>query len=388
MSSSYAVRLPKAFTAPDTDRAVFWWLAVVAAFVCAMILVGGATRLTDSGLSITEWRPVTGAIPPLSEAGWEAELEKYRQIPEYQEQNRGMSMAEFQFIYWWEWGHRQLGRTLGLVFAVPFFFFLIRGRLPKRLQPRLWALFALGGLQGAIGWWMVASGLVDRLDVSQYRLATHLSMAFVILGLTFWTMLELRYGETKARARSSLFPWAAAFWAAVLMQIGLGAFVAGLDAGRIFTSWPLMEGRLIPDGYLSGLPLWQAAFESRPAVQLHHRWFAYALAAATAALSWRLYTRGDGTLRRLAAVLCAVVIFQIALGVLTLVNAAPLWLSLFHQGGAIVLFMAAGAAAWTAARAEPVPAQSAVTTAREITSRAMSLTRESSASNTATTPEA
>ncbi len=388
MSTQHAVSLPKPFTAPDTDRAVFWWLAVVGVFVAAMILVGGATRLTDSGLSITEWRPVTGAIPPLTEAGWQAELEKYRQIPEYQEQNRGMSMGEFQFIYWWEWGHRQLGRTLGLVFAVPFVFFLLKGQLPKRLQPRLWALFALGGLQGAIGWWMVASGLVDRLDVSQYRLATHLSMAFVILGLTFWTMLELRYGETKAWARSTLFPWAAAFWAAVLVQIGLGAFVAGLDAGRIFTTWPLMHGQVIPEGYLSGMPLWQAAFESRPAVQLHHRWFAYALAAAAGALAFVLYRRGDETLSRLAAVLFAAVVFQIALGILTLINAAPLWLSLFHQAGGVILFLTAGAAAWTAARAEPVSVHSPVTTAREITSRATSFTRESSASNTAMTPDA
>ena len=348
--------LPRPFTAPDTSRAMFWWLVVVALFVVSMILVGGATRLTDSGLSIVEWRPITGAIPPLTAEGWEAELEKYRQIPEYQVQNRGMSMAEFQFIYWWDWGHRQLGRTLGLVFAIPFFYFLARGIMPKRLRPRLWILFALGGLQGAIGWWMVSSGLSERLDVSQYRLATHLSMAFVILALTLWTALELRYGRTRFAARSSWFAWGAVLWIAVLIQIALGAFVAGLDAGRIHTTWPLMQGRLIPDGYLSGLPLWQAAFESRPAVQLHHRWFGYALTLGVLALAWQVTRRGDPVLKRAALVIAIAVVFQVAIGIVTLVNAAPLSLSLLHQGGAVVLFAAAGVLAWMLARAQPARA--------------------------------
>ncbi|PWE18004.1 heme A synthase [Marinicauda salina] len=364
------------FTQPGTDRAMFWWLVVVAAFVCAMILVGGATRLTDSGLSITEWRPVTGAVPPLTTDGWEAELEKYRRIPEYQEQNRGMSMAEFQFIYWWEWGHRQLGRTLGLVFAVPFAIFLFRRRVPARLKPRLWILFGLGGLQGAIGWWMVSSGLADRLDVSQYRLATHLVMAFIILGVTLWTALELRYGAARIGSSARVFRWTAALWAGVLLQVALGAFVAGLDAGRIFTTWPLMEGRLIPDGYLSSLPLWQAAFESRPAVQLHHRWFAYLLTAAALALAVRLRRQDDIALQRLAVVMAITILAQVALGVATLMAAAPLWLSLIHQAGAIALFLVAGITAWAAARA----GHSGATTARETTSRATSFTRESPAS--------
>jgi heme a synthase len=345
-------RLPRAFTAPGTSRAMFWWLVIVALFVCAMIVVGGATRLTDSGLSITEWRPVTGAVPPLSEAGWEAELEKYRQIPEYQEQNRGMSLDEFKFIYWWEWGHRQLGRTLGLVFAVPFFIFLVRGIAPRRLRPRLWILFALGGLQGAIGWWMVSSGLADRLDVSQYRLATHLSMAFVILGLTLWTALDLRYGAQVLTRRSGLFALAALFWAGVLVQIALGAFVAGLDAGRIYTSWPLFEGRLIPDGYLGGMPFWQAIFESRPAVQLQHRWFAYVLTVAGLLLAWRYRRQGTGAVSPLALLVPAVLIVQVLLGIATLVNAAPLSLSLLHQAGAIALFGVSGYAAWLLSRSE------------------------------------
>jgi cytochrome c oxidase assembly protein subunit 15 len=348
-----------------------------------MILVGGATRLTDSGLSIVEWRPVTGAIPPLTAAGWEAELEKYRQIPEYQIQNRGMSMAEFQFIYWWEWGHRQLGRTLGLVYFIPFVFFLVKGIAPKRLRPRLWVLFALGGLQGAIGWWMVSSGLSERLDVSQYRLATHLTMAFLILGLSLWTALELRYGETPVTRRTRYFPWAAAFWGAVLVQVALGAFVAGLDAGTIHTSWPGFDGALVPSGYLAGMPFWQAVFESRPAVQMNHRWFAYALVIAGAALAVAYHRSGDRVMRNFALVLPAVLAGQVVLGVVTLVNAAPLSLSLMHQGGAIALFLTAGMAAWTAARALPAGAGTQLsgdTTARASTSRATILTRESARS--------
>lgn len=374
--------LPKPFTAAETSRAMFWWLVFVAAFVCSMILVGGATRLTDSGLSIVEWRPVTGAIPPLTEQGWEQELEKYRQIPEYQLQNRGMSMAEFQFIYWWEWGHRQLGRVLGLVFAVPFFFFLVTERMPKRLQPRLWVLFALGGLQGAIGWWMVSSGLTERLDVSQYRLATHLSMAFIILGLTLWTALELRYGQLKSAVKSSLSPWVAFFWGGVFVQIALGAFVAGLDAGRIYTTWPGFNGQLFPPDYLQGMPFWQAIFESRPAVQFQHRWFAYALVVAGAVLAWKIWQSPDACFKRFAIAIPAALTVQVILGIATLMAVAPLWLSLLHQGGAIVLFMTVGMATWAARRlgaAQPVPSPD-TKTALDTTSRASSLTEPSSRS--------
>jgi len=365
------------FAVNGTDRGVFWWLVVVAAFVCAMILVGGATRLTDSGLSIVEWRPVTGAIPPLTQEGWEAELEKYRQIPEYQLQNRGMSMEEFQFIYWWEWGHRQLGRTLGLVFALPFAFFLWTGRIAPRLRPRMWALFALGGLQGAIGWWMVSSGLSERVDVSQYRLATHLSMAFLILALTLWTAMEVRYGPSRFRGGGALARPAAAFWGLVFVQIALGAFVAGLDAGRIFTTWPLMEGRFIPDGYLSGMPFWQAVFESRPAVQLHHRWTGYLAAIAAAALAFVLHRTGAPVLRRAGYVIAGLTLLQVMLGIVTLVHAAPLNLSLIHQGGAIALFLTAGASTWFAARLTEPARQLSENTARVSTSRATSLSRPS-----------
>ncbi|TRO94521.1 heme A synthase [Glycocaulis profundi] len=351
--SALATSIPKPFTAPETSRAMFWWLVIVALLVIAMIMVGGATRLTGSGLSITEWRPVTGAIPPLTQEGWERELELYRQIPQYQEINRGMSMGEFQFIYWWEWSHRQLGRLLGVIYALPFFAFLVMKKVPARLNLRLWVLLALGGLQGAIGWWMVSSGLADRTEVSQYRLAVHLLMAFLILGLILWTALELRYGETRVQKRLPVFPWASAFWGAVLFQIGLGALVAGTGAGRIYTTWPGFEGRLIPEGYLSGMPFWMAIFESLPAIQLQHRWAGYLIAVAGLVLAWRYFQSGDGVMKRFAAVLPAVIALQVALGIWTLLSASPLGLSLAHQTGAIILFGVAGMAAWTAARALP-----------------------------------
>jgi len=339
-----------AFARSQTSNAIFIWLMVIAAMVSAMILIGGATRLTDSGLSITEWRPVTGAVPPLTEAGWQSALDLYRSTTEYQLQNRGMSMEEFQFIYWWEWGHRFLGRMIGLVFALPLAVFWVRGQVPGRLKLPLVVLLLLGGLQGGIGWWMVSSGLVDRLDVSQYRLATHLGMAFVILGLTIWVALGARYGAN-SRISDRTASWAIGFWALVFLQIIFGAFVAGLDAGRIFTTWPLMEGRVIPDGYLGGMGWLQAAFESRPAVQLHHRWMGYLVTLCAGLLSAALWRSRSPDLRVGAVWIAAITVFQVTLGITTLIHAAPLGLSLFHQAGAIALFSTAVVVAWKARRA-------------------------------------
>ena len=331
-------------------RAIRIWLYGICLLIFAMIVVGGATRLTDSGLSITEWKPIHGIIPPLSVAEWEEELEKYRQIPEYQLVNKGMSLEEFKFIFWWEWGHRQLGRLIGLVFFVPFVFFWLRGHLSARLKPRLFGLFLLGGAQGAIGWWMVASGLSDRLDVSQYRLATHLGMAFVILGASIWLSLEARYGPPPLR-RGRLAGVTAGLLGLVFLQIILGAFVAGLDAGRIYNTWPLMNGDLIPEGYLGGMSFFPAIFESHAAVQMHHRWMGYIVAVcvfAHAALSWR---EPRVSLKPFMVILPALVIGQIALGIAALLAVVPLSLSLAHQGGAILLFIAVVCAAWTARRA-------------------------------------
>ncbi|MEN0652137.1 MULTISPECIES: COX15/CtaA family protein [Hyphobacterium] len=337
-------------TAPETSKAVSNWLIVVAIMVIAMILVGGATRLTDSGLSITEWRPVTGVVPPLTHEGWLDEFEKYRSSPEYQLQNAGMTLGEFEFIYWWEWGHRFLGRMIGLVFALPLFVFWVRGMIPAGMKPKLLGLLALGGLQGFVGWWMVASGLVDRVDVSQYRLAAHLSLAFVILGVTLWLALSARFGTAPGKT-GRLTPLALAFWAAVMVQIALGAFVAGLDAGRIYTTWPGMEGRIIPDGYLAGLPWYQAIFESHAAVQMHHRWMGYLVGLFAFVVAFAFWRSSDRTLKGLSHAIAAMVVIQIALGIVTLVHAAPLSLSLIHQLGAVVLFLLAGSAAWRARRA-------------------------------------
>jgi len=333
-----------------TRPAVSLWLFIMTGLIALMILVGGATRLTDSGLSITEWRPITGAIPPLSQADWEEALQLYRSTTEYQEQNRGMSMSEFQFIFWWEWGHRQLGRFLGLAFAVPLVFFWIRGDLSARLKPRLLGLFFLGGLQGAIGWWMVASGLVDRLDVSQYRLATHLGMAFILLGATFWTALDARYGAPPVRAGNHT-RWFLVLWGLLFVQILMGALVAGIDAGKIFNTWPGMNGQLIPDGYLAGLPFHQAIFESHAAVQLQHRWMAYIVTIAVGVTAFMIYREPRVALKPFMVILPALVIAQVALGIAALLAVAPLGLSLAHQAGAVVLFVAIGAATWTARRA-------------------------------------
>jgi heme a synthase len=320
-----------------TSRAVSIWLLVVAAFVCAMIIVGGTTRLTDSGLSITEWKPISGAIPPLSQEDWAREFSLYQQTTEFQVQNASMTLEEFEFIFWWEWGHRQLGRLIGLVFFVPFVFFWLRGELSARLKPRLFGLFLLGGAQGAIGWWMVASGLSDRLDVSQYRLATHLGMAFIILGASIWLSLEARYGPPPLR-RGRLAGLSAGLLGLVFLQIILGAFVAGLDAGRIYNTWPLMNGDLIPEGYLAGMGFFPAIFESHAAVQLHHRWTGYLVALAVFVYAGLIWREPRVSLKPFMIILPALVIGQIALGIAALLAVVPLSLSMVG-------------AAWTARRA-------------------------------------
>lgn len=333
-----------------SSRAVSIWLFVVAAFVCAMILVGGATRLTDSGLSITEWKPVSGAIPPLSQEAWDAEFDLYQQTSEFRLQNSSMTMEEFRFIYWWEWGHRQLGRLIGLVYGLPLLVFWLRGSISAHLKPRLLFLLLLGGLQGAIGWWMVASGLTDRTDVSHYRLATHLGMAFVILAGCIWFGLDARNGPASIRV-GRLTGWALAVLGLVFFQIILGAFVAGLDAGRIYNTWPLMNGDLIPEGYLGGMPFFAAIFESHAAVQMHHRWTGYAVFLAILAFAWMIWREPRVALKPFMVILPALVTAQIALGIAALLAVVPLGLSLLHQAGAILLFIAAAGAAWTARRA-------------------------------------
>jgi cytochrome c oxidase assembly protein subunit 15 len=308
------------------------WLLGIAALVFCMVIVGGATRLTDSGLSITEWQPLLGAIPPLTEAHWLEALEKYRQIPEYQLVNKGMSLEEFKFIYWWEWAHRFLGRIIGLAFFLPFAYFAMTGALNVKTAVRCGVLFVLGGLQGALGWYMVASGLVDRVDVSQYRLAAHLTLATVIFGATLWVALGL---DRSRRAPSGQREWLAVLIVAlVLLQVAAGGFVAGLDAGFGYNTWPLMEGALVPDGLLASDPWWRNMFENALTVQFNHRVLAYVIVAVVAGYAYVEQSRP-------AVILLAAVGLQVALGIWTLLWAVPLWLGLAHQGGALVVLAAA-----------------------------------------------
>ncbi|MGE0844825.1 MAG: COX15/CtaA family protein [Flavobacteriaceae bacterium] len=319
--------------AADRNRSVRIWLQIVALAIAAMVLVGGATRLTDSGLSITEWKPIVGIVPPLTDADWNDAFEKYRQIPEYSRINKGMSLSEFKGIFWWEWAHRFLGRMIGFLFLVPFVWFWRTGRIGRELAPRLAAIFVLGGLQGALGWYMVASGLVDRVDVSQYRLAAHLTLAILIFAAVIWVARSL--GRPPSRPRPAALRSTAWLLAALLLaQIVFGGFVAGLDAGLGYPTWPLMDGQLIPDGLLFMSPWWTNFFESVLTVQFVHRCLGYAvvlLAIVHAARSW-----GLGGSRR-ALMLAAMAFLQMLLGIATLLSGVDLPVALTHQAGALVL---------------------------------------------------
>lgn len=354
---SEAVRFrPSLAVRPATSRAVALWLAVMAVLVFAMIVVGGATRLTDSGLSITEWRPIAGAVPPLTDTGWAAEFERYRRIPEYRYVNAGMSLAEFKTIYWWEWAHRFLGRVIGLAFALPFLAFLLMRRIPRGLVGRCWLLLALGGLQGAVGWWMVSSGLSERVDVAPERLTVHLGLALFLFGLLLWTALDAWRGPADGRGR-----WSAAAYALlglVFLQCLLGGLVAGNDAGRVFNDWPLMGGALLPAGYGEGGGVWRTLAHDLGAVQLHHRLTGYLVFAAAWGLALLVGAGGPSpTIKATAGLLAAAVTGQMLLGIATLIAAVPLGLGIAHQAGAVVTLAVAVALAWTARRsgAEAVP---------------------------------
>ncbi|WP_343115494.1 heme A synthase [Ostreiculturibacter nitratireducens] len=329
-------------------RGIRAWLILIFVLVAAMIAVGGLTRLTDSGLSITEWRPLTGAMPPTSDEAWAEEFAKYQAIPEYQLQNKGMSLEEFKAIYWWEWGHRQLGRVIGLVWAVGFFGFLAARRIPVGWTPRLLILGALGGAQGAIGWWMVSSGLEGtRVDVASYRLATHLGLAFVILGLIAWYVFSLSRSEAELiQARRSkepkLFSMSTGLMHFAFLQILLGALVAGIDAGRSFPTWPLMGESFFPADALyvpEGGAVWRAFFENPGLVQFIHRMAGYFLFAFGVVV----WLKGRRSAHPVTAhgfnALFAMLAIQIALGIVTVLHAAPLGLGLAHQLGAVALWV-------------------------------------------------
>ncbi len=321
-----------------TRRAVRSWLLVVAALVFVMVLVGGATRLTESGLSIVEWKPVSGALPPFSEAQWQVEFDKYKTIPQYTRINAGMTLGEFKTIFWWEWAHRLLGRLIGVAFLVPFLFFLARGWIEPGLRLPLWTLFGLGAVQGAVGWWMVASGLVDRVNVSQYRLAFHLTLAALIYVGLLWTADRLSSRPRKvAAARLRGTAWALV--GLVLVQVYLGALVAGLRAGLIYNTWPLIDDAIVPSAarLLFEQPLWRNFFENALTVQFCHRSAAYAIWVATAVHALDARRMGDRPTQRGAIVLVAMVSLQAVVGILTLLHQVPLLLALAHQAMAMVV---------------------------------------------------
>jgi heme a synthase len=340
------------FLRSDRSRPVAVWLFAVAFLVLAMIVVGGATRLTGSGLSITEWKPVTGVVPPLSEAAWTAEFERYQKIPQYQLVNRGMSLAAFKGIYWWEWTHRLIGRLLGLVFAGPFVAFLALGMMPRRLIWRSLVLFALGGLQGFVGWWMVKSGLEARISVAPERLATHLGLALILYSALIWTAWEAWAGSQRPPQPSR---WAPAATLIALLAYGqslLGALVAGNQAGLVDNDWPLMRGRFFPEDYWAG-GFWRTVLHSQAAVQFDHRMTAYALlalAVGTAVAAARA-RRAAGAVRGLALAVGALVALQAGLGIATLMVRAPVGLAIAHQAGAAIVLAVAVSFAWRAQRA-------------------------------------
>ncbi len=319
--------------------AVKWWLVSVAALIAIMVLVGGATRLTESGLSIVEWKPVTGALPPLTDVQWAQAFEGYKTIPQYRELNAGMSLAEFKTIFWWEWSHRLLGRVIGAVYLLPFLFFLWRGVLSGELKRRLWLIFGLGALQGAVGWWMVASGLSQRVEVSQYRLATHLVLALLIFAAIVWTLRRLTE-RPQAGASWRLKITGMVLLALTFVQLYFGALVAGLRAGRVYNTWPDIDGAFIPSAARLWFeePWWRNLFDNTLTVQFEHRMTAYALLAlAILHAIDAVRSRVGPAVVNGAWWLVVAITLQATLGILTLLHQVPIDLALAHQAVAIVV---------------------------------------------------
>jgi cytochrome c oxidase assembly protein subunit 15 len=320
-------------------RAVRLWLLVVAGLIAAMVLVGGATRLTESGLSIVEWKPVTGTLPPLTDAAWTKAFEAYKTIPQYRELNRGMDLGDFKAIFWWEWSHRLLGRVIGMVYLLPFLWFLARGWLSPDLRRRLWVIFGLGALQGAVGWWMVASGLAERVEVSHYRLATHLILALGIFAAIVWTLRRLRPAPAEG-APTRLSLTSTFLLALVFVQLYFGALVAGLRAGRVYNTWPEIDGALVPTAarLFFEQPWWRNFFDNMLTVQFSHRMLAYAIwIIALLHVVDAVATRAGRAVTTGALSLAAAITVQATLGILTLLQMVPIGLALAHQGVAIVV---------------------------------------------------
>jgi heme a synthase len=340
MTSTFAYQAPH-------DRAVRWWLISIAALIAIMVLVGGATRLTESGLSIVEWKPVTGALPPLNQEQWTQAFDAYKTIPQYRELNAGMNLAEFKTIFWWEWSHRLLGRVIGVAYLLPFLWFLWRGVLGADLRRRLWLIFGLGALQGVVGWWMVASGLSQRVEVSHYRLATHLVLALLIFASIVWTLRRLAErppSTVSAIVSARLKITGVALLVLTFVQLYLGALVAGLRAGKIYNTWPDIDGGLVPSTarLFFETPWWRNLFDNALTVQFEHRMVAYTLfvLAALHVLD-AVRSRAGTSVINGAWWLVAAVTLQATLGILTLLNQVPTALGLAHQAIAIVVLTAA-----------------------------------------------
>ena len=329
-------------------RNIAIWLLICSAMVALMVVIGGITRLTESGLSMTEWRPLIGWIPPLSEAEWQRVFDRYRQTSEYRIQFPGMDLEGFKTIFWWEYIHRVWGRLIGLVFGLPLIWFVVRRRIERPLIPHLVALLILGGLQGLIGWWMVTSGFVDRDDVSQYRLTVHLGVAIAILGYLLWLAFGLlQRAESRGGTPGGLRKLSLATAVVAFVTILSGGMVAGINAGFIHNTWPLMDGGLLPDDFAALSPFWLNFFENLSTVQFAHRLLAY-LTAIVAGIQW-FRARGAGLhprAWRATKLLGAMVLLQILLGISTLLLVVPVPLAVLHQGGAVVLFALAVWSAW------------------------------------------
>ncbi len=335
------------------SRPVAIWLFTVALLVLAMVVVGGATRLTGSGLSITQWKPVSGALPPMNPRAWAEAFGRYRATPQYRLVNLGMSLGQFQFIYWWEWAHRLLGRAVGAAFALPFAIFLATRRLPRRLIGRCLLLFGLGGLQGLVGWWMVKSGLEARVSVAPERLAAHLGLALILFSALIWTALEAWSGQARpgGRRRDGWTIAAALMAAGVFLQCLLGALVAGDKAGLIDNDWPLMGGAVFPGDYWRG-SFWATFAHGPSAVQFNHRLLAYgllllSLGLALAAMRSR---RAPWAIKGLCLAAVAAMTGQAVLGIAALWSGVPLPLAILHQANAAIVLAVAVTLAWRARR--------------------------------------
>ena len=325
-------------TTGDGRRPIAIWLLICCAMVFCTLIVGGVTRLTDSGLSIVEWQPLLGAIPPLTHADWLVMFEKYKAIPQFHQVNHDMTLDGFQFIFWWEWAHRQIGRAIGLVFFVPLVWFWGRGMIPRGYKLRLLGFLLLGGLQGAMGWYMVQSGLVNDVRVSQYRLTAHLGLAFLVFGLMLWTALGLlrersAYPGTPAAVRK----FALFVLGVVSVMVLSGGFVAGIRAGLAYNTFPLMNGHLIPPDLFAMAPWWLNFFANITTVQFDHRMIAYVLMALIPLLWWRVWRHAPQA-RGAATAMLAMLAVQVGLGIATLLHQVPVALASLHQAGAMILF--------------------------------------------------